>query len=820
MRAVERERERPRAAEAAALHERALTALSAGDLRTARRLVEDGLALSAPASLAGEWSALQALSALLWFHAEQPARAFAELAGALGELPAEAPSAREAAARLYGQRAYLSFRLGSYDEGLSDSDSALFALQAGRDEIEAADSIEARLRSNRGLAEMYAGHYAEARADLERALELHRKAGERLKAAEVLDNLGCLATLLADYPAALRSFDEALAEHRRLGVPSEHVVVDRAELFMTARLYPEARAALAEAVELLEEGGLATDGAEARLLLAEASLLDGDAGAARTAAEEARSAFERQERAAWAVRAEEVLARIERDVRAARSDVLAVCESARRSAVMLEAAGWHLEALEARVAAARAARRAERSDLVLDVVGAFTAPGAGLAATAPPLERAFFAHARALGLEAMGRRRDALTVLEEGMRAALEPAEWQHAGGRRPHGLVAEEMRETGFGLVAATGDPDRVLAFARRATLERSEGEAAEAGDERLLFFFVHGGALSVVVGEGEERRLVRLGPAEEVARATASLRFAMSELAQPGRRRLSADAPGLLRRSLAELEELLELGDLVARISPLRIVSAGPLSDLPWAALPSLARREFVLTPGVGTGRPIGAPARERILVVAGPNLAGAALEAAEVAVAYEGREVSVLSSGAATVAALLSGLGRCDVAHLALHGRFRADNPAMSSLVLSDGEVTMHELSRLGTRPSCIVFSACDAGRTEGAGDGNTGAAASLLAAGGGADRHVIAPLVPVSDRAMPQVAAALHRRLARGDEPQTALARVRQCSPTLSEVIEDAGRTAEAEVAVALASLVVHRGAPPPGSTFSPGEEFPL
>lgn len=816
MKTAERPAGRPGAAgSASSLHEGALRALSGGDLETARRLVEDGLRLARTVPLPGEQAAFQALSALLWFHDEEPARAFAELDTALSELPLDGSATPEAAARLYGQRAYLSFRLGCYDEGLADSEAALAALAVVGDAVAAAGSIEARIRSNRGLAHMYAGHYLEAKEDLERALSLHRGAAERLKAAQVLDNLGCLAALVADFPTALGHFDEALAEHRLLGQLGEHVVVDRAELLMAARLYPEARVALVEAVEVLEKGGLSADAAEARLHLAEACLRAGDEEAAREAADGARDAFERQERTSWAVKAEEILARIERTRCERRGEELAVWESARRSAVLLEAAGWHVDALEARVAAGRAATRAGRPDLVLDVLGAFTAPGTGLSVSAPALERTLFAHARALGLAAMGRRRDALATVEDGLAAAeADRSGWQEDGAGRAGGLVTEELRETGLSLLVAAGNPERVLAFAESSRREAVPARTPESSlgsppEEDLLYFLLHDGGLSAVAVDGDGARLRRLGPHRDVARAVASLRFAMSELSRPARRTSAPHAgmADLLRRSISELEDLLVLGELSPGTAPLVIVPAGALWDLPFGALRTFAEREFVLAPSLArAARPPRSRPHRRVLVVAGPDLEGAEGEAASVASSYPCAAVSLLSPGSSTVASLLEGLGRCDLAHLAVHGRFRADNPSMSSLVLSDGEVTMHELSGLEERPSCVVLSACEAGRVEVDRGSTSGPVSSLLAPAGGRGAHrVVAPVVQVADREMPPLAAALHRLLAAGHEPEAALKALRRCSSPLGEIGDEEFVRGAGRRALCLASFVVHRAA---------------
>ena len=109
--------------------------------------------------------------------------------------------------------------------------------------------------------------------------------------------------------------------------------------------------------------------------------------------------------------------------------------------------------------------------------------------------------------------------------------------------------------------------------------------------------------------------------------------------------------------------------------------------------------------------------------------------------------------------------DVAHVASHGVFRADSPMYSSLRLADGPMCIHDLEGLRSLPTCVVLTACDAGRSAVlAGDELMGTAAALIGLGVGT---VIAPVLPVSDAAAARFAIELHRRLAAGDAPAAAL-----------------------------------------------------
>ena len=51
--------------------------------------------------------------------------------------------------------------------------------------------------------------------------------------------------------------------------------------------------------------------------------------------------------------------------------------------------------------------------------------------------------------------------------------------------------------------------------------------------------------------------------------------------------------------------------------------------------------------------------------------------------------------------------DIIHLACHGKFRRDNPAFSSLVLHNEELTANDVRDLGLNDSLVVLSACESG-----------------------------------------------------------------------------------------------------------------
>ena len=211
--------------------------------------------------------------------------------------------------------------------------------------------------------------------------------------------------------------------------------------------------------------------------------------------------------------------------------------------------------------------------------------------------------------------------------------------------------------------------------------------------------------------------------------------------------------------------------------VVSPSPaMHELPWALLPGLKERPFVVAPSAGLWRRCRArPSTvvRRAMVVAGPGLPLAEVEGRAVAACYT--DATLLLGDRATVSAVEDAMPRVDVAHLVCHGNFSSENAMFSSLRLADGPMFVYDLERLSP-PSVIVLSACSAGtHATPAGKEILGLTASLLAI---RPRAVIAATVVVPDASSTvDFMRQLHRALADGIGPAEALRRARQTDPIL-------------------------------------------
>ena len=306
-----------------------------------------------------------------------------------------------------------------------------------------------------------------------------------------------------------------------------------------------------------------------------------------------------------------------------------------------------------------------------------------------------------------------------------------------------------------------------RIAVLDLSE--ASHALGDRVLVEYVEldGGLTAITLAQG--RLAVHdLGPNEAPAELE-WLRFALARLARGRAPAAERDAAvGNARHAATSLDRLL-IGPLISVVgdSPLVVVPTGPLHAVPWGSLPSLNGRPLVVSPSLSvwldlTGRP--RLHRRRTVLVSGPRLRHSAREVTAIAGLLP--DSTVLRGRAATITSALAALDGAGLAHLACHGRFRADSPLFSSLEMADGPLNVYELQNLPRVPEVFVLSACDLAISDlHPGDELLGFAAALLGMG---TRTIVASVVPVPDAAVSRLMLAFHRYVAAGQGPASALA----------------------------------------------------
>jgi len=303
------------------------------------------------------------------------------------------------------------------------------------------------------------------------------------------------------------------------------------------------------------------------------------------------------------------------------------------------------------------------------------------------------------------------------------------------------------------------------------SADAAAVLGERALVEYVELDGSLRAVTLRSGRLALHELGDSSRAYEQLEWLRFAMTRLSRL-RRGDSHHSQVLSRAHLAaaRLDELL-VAPLLPAVgdAPLALVPTGALHALPWATLPSLRGRPVVVAPSLSVWLDLAQrtpPTGAKTALIAGPRVHHAPSEVHRLAGLHPG--AIVLDGPAATSAAALAAMDGAALAHLACHGRFRADSPLFSALELHDGPVTALDLQQMSRPPDILVLAACDLALSDRhPGDELLGLAAAVLAMG---TRTIIATVVPVPDADAHRLMLALHRRLAAGAEPAAALADV--------------------------------------------------
>ena len=617
----------------------------------------------------------------------------------------------------------------------------------------------------------------EARPALARAVSIWQRAGfdEPAGRLEVIT-----LTLLAGDPAAAgalaASARRAFAAQRRPAYAAQATGLWLAAAIAGDTVTPSGLRAGRRAAATLRAAGWHEESRRAQLAVARAAIMLGSVGVARR---ELAACAPLRRRGPVADRIEAW--HVEALIALAAGDRAGAQRAARRGLALLEAYRAALGASELRVTASAIGVALSRLGLRVALDGGD--PGAVLAwaerlrasalrlpAVTPPAAGALRdrmidlrrVHDDIRRAEADGRSERALlgrqAALEDTIRRLSRHATGAMAGAG-PAGSPGSGDGAGGAGRVRGSAVPPG------RHELTRALGDAA------LVELIELDGELAALTLAGGRLRRHALGPAAPVAEELQWLRFALARLARLPRRgggaAARATAQAGAEASALALDECL-MGTLAADLErrSLVIIPTGSLHGVPWALLPSLRGRALAVAPSAAlwlAGRSR-RRRRPRVVLVGGPRLRHAASEVAALGDLYPGARR--LGGRGATVAAVMDALDGAAIAHLACHGRFRADSPLFSSLELADGPLTVYELQRLRRPPEMIVLSACDLASSDTRpGDELLGFAAALLGMGA---RTVIASVVAAPDAAAKRMMIALHRELRAGATPSAALA----------------------------------------------------
>lgn len=460
-------------------------------------------------------------------------------------LPAE-PADDGLHAALHNQRGLLLAMSGQLREALHEVDTAvpLFAAAGRHDEL-------SRSLLNRGLLHLQLRGYDQADADLRRSVSVASAAGLAANAAAARHNLGYVALITGDLPAALREMAAARTVLAEVEPALEAVcALDQARVLFAAGLVHDADAELSHAIAKFRVQRSGRDRAEAELTRALVALLGGRADAARRSASVAARRFERRGHLLWAQLAisTALYAQVESGV-GLRSAARRAVEAAGR----LRAGGLLEDAHFASMVAAWALLRLGRATEAAQVAAPATVLRAGYRIGTRVLARRIRAELAAAAGDA--RRHDAE------LRAGLgDLRRYQSRFGsldlQTASALHGHELAEMGLRAAVASGRPAAVLGWAERArALASNLPPVRPPEDARAAEMLA-------------ELRQVRtdLRTAELVGRPLRALRARRAELERQIRQRSwFVSGPGSAERpaSLAQVRAGLGDGCLVAFIT-----------------------------------------------------------------------------------------------------------------------------------------------------------------------------------------------------------------------------------------------------------------
>lgn len=727
-----------------------------------------------------------------------------------------------AALNAVGGRAELSFQQAVLHQNVGQLSRAAAAYAQILADPDAPPMIRTKTGNNLAIVESLLGHPDEARRLIDSA-GTQADVGPHLKAV-LASTRAWVSTQTGRLTQGLQEFAQAAQLHADAGLPLAEHYLEYVDALIDLRLLPEAYAMAIQAAEELERHGVHLMTGEGQLRVARLAALQGDPAAAAAAAARARTQFARQRRPPWQAQTDVIMAEVELNAGQASPSTLA---RVRRAAAVLQRHGLSSHAIDAHLVAGRIALALGRTEAARENLRQAAALGrhapillrlkAHLArslATSDDM-KAQLRHCRA-GLRDLDRHRAAFASLELRVRASGHGAELGQLGLQslvrqgtpaqvlawmertRSAALVAvepvgelgvddelAELRALGEEISEAqrTGaEPWELLGRQRRIEEEirrrtwASSSAGAEADelfslselrqqlrDRVLVEYAVLGETVLAVVVDRRRARLIEVGSVGEVRRLVDVVLFGLRRLSRAVRSTRGIPATrASVERALAQLSaQLLQPLDVpvdqpivVSPTTGLRRVPWSALHGAPVAVIPAASFWERTSRPRART---------DQVLLVAGPHLPGAVEEIDQLRDLYA--SPTVLQPPNSTIEAVLPPLAAADVAHVACHGRLRADNPAFSGLQLQDGLLTLHEMDIRGVAPYRMVLASCDSA-VEATFEGNEvlGFVSALLARG---TCGLAASVVVVPDAASVPLMRGLHRQLQAGSSLGDAL-----------------------------------------------------
>ncbi|MEP7054754.1 MAG: CHAT domain-containing protein [Actinomycetota bacterium] len=670
---------------------------------------------------------------------------------------AVSPHAR---ASLALQQAALHHNVGRYAEAAAQYRGLLAMTDVPTD-------LEAKAANNLALIESDRGRPDLALDLLDRAGVAAHDAGAALVAG-VTQSRGRVLMQAGRLVESLREFDEAGRVYASAGWALGEHYLEYADLLVELRLLPEAVRNAQRAFEQFDQHGVLLMAAEAQLLVAQLALLVGEPARAIEAAESVRRSMRRQRRtlltAKAAATAAEGHSRSGELSRRFLTDARGAAETLERLGIVSSAVDAHLTAgrlalaLGRRDDAAQSLRRsatlARKAPVLTRLKGRVAA---ALSAQVDGHPRAALQHCRA-GLNDLAAHRSALASmelralasghgaelgalglatllptgsaarvlewLEKTRAAALVSVETPVVAGvedelialRAVQAEITMERRETGeesaelLRRQAALEGRIRRASWAEEGSPTAADpmiapGELRRLLDGRTLVEYgVLDDELIAAVLDSRRTRLVCLGSYDGVSAEGEALRFALRRLSRGSAARPSRAARTAATAGVSRLRELLIAPLRLDAETPLVVVPVGELQRIPWSPLHSAPV-------SVAPSASFWARTRQRrqqsdrVVLVAGPGLAGATEEVQQLSKLHH--DPLVLVPPDSSVETVAAGLQAAAFAHLACHGAQRSDNPTFSSLLLSDGPLTVHELTLRGIAPHRIVLASCDSG-----------------------------------------------------------------------------------------------------------------